>query len=577
MSVSAWTPVARRVDDAADAPPAQTLPPYVLAELVAVARELQAEEIDLDNLLALVAAKAAELVQTELAWIALFDGSTDGVHIRSTYGARDPEFSRMQVPLGLGLGGVALGEQTTLVIADYAAYAHDTPEFVRATMVREGVCSVICAPMLRGSTMVGALYVANRSPTRFGDEHASLVSTLAAQASVAIQNGSLYRTLLDKTALLEATFEMHRQLGEAAAADIGVDGVTRAIAELTGRELVLEQTIVEPFVRRAGRAEPPEAGTAEETTEVVPIVVGGDEVGRLSVCGAAVLTPLAENALTHGATVLALELMRHRAAHEVEWQLRDDLLQALLEPRGELSSSAALRARRFGVDLDEPHRLVVLEPLRVQDADALRERVRRVARGHTGIVTTRRGEQLIVLVGASAADTRSLLDEIAQVTACRAGVSAPHRTLPSALREASACLAFARVATDETSVVSFEQLGGLRFMLDVESPTHAAAVARETLGALAEHDVRKGGQLVETLRAYLELGGFHAAIAARCHIHPSTVKHRLGRIAQVLDVTLADSATRFDLMLAFRIVDLFASVGVDVMRDARPTADPAPA
>jgi GAF domain-containing protein len=48
--------------------------------------------------------------------------------------------------------------------------------------------SLICAPMLRDGRMIGALHVGNRHPTAFGETDAALLSALAAQASVAIDN-----------------------------------------------------------------------------------------------------------------------------------------------------------------------------------------------------------------------------------------------------------------------------------------------------------------------------------------------------------------------------------------------------
>ena len=44
------------------------------------------------------------------------------------------------------------------------------------------------------------------------------------------------------------------------------------------------------------------------------------------------LTPLQEKALEHGATVLALELVKERAQQQVEWQLQGDLLSNCSTP-----------------------------------------------------------------------------------------------------------------------------------------------------------------------------------------------------------------------------------------------------
>ncbi|HXK20894.1 MAG TPA: GAF domain-containing protein, partial [Polyangiaceae bacterium] len=341
---------------------APELPPYALEELLSVARDLQAEEIDLDHLLPTIALKARQLLRTDTSWIALYDEAHDSVRVATSCGTIDPDFDEMEVDIGSGMGGDALDRGCTLMVEDYRIYRHQTPDFVRDTLLREGIVSVICAPMMRGATMVGALYVGNRQPTRFGSRHGSFVATLAAQASVAIQNGRLYRRLVDKAQLLEATFEIHRQLGETAVAELGLQGVMRELARLTDRRLRLEQTNVSPFELEVDPNGSELGPTPDEPIAlIVPVVAHDAEAGTITVYGERSVSELESNALAHGATVLALELLKHEAALAVESRLRRELLEELLPANGEPSPTQLVRARRLGFDLEAPHRLIVAE------------------------------------------------------------------------------------------------------------------------------------------------------------------------------------------------------------------------
>jgi DNA-binding PucR family transcriptional regulator len=83
--------------------------------------------------------------------------------------------------------------------------------------------------------------------------------------------------------------------------------------------------------------------------------------------------------------------------------------------------------------------------------------------------------------------------------------------------------------------------------------------------SLVSHDLNRHAALTETLRAFLDLGGNHVAIAQRCHIHVSTVKYRINRIAEILGREPADPQVRFDLILAFKVAELFGTLGQDLL------------
>jgi DNA-binding PucR family transcriptional regulator len=72
------------------------------------------------------------------------------------------------------------------------------------------------------------------------------------------------------------------------------------------------------------------------------------------------------------------------------------------------------------------------------------------------------------------------------------------------------------------------------------------------LGDLLD-DQRFGGQLIETLYAYLQTSGSPRGAGALLHLHPSTVKYRIRVIRELLGPRLEDQSTRFDLELAVRL------------------------
>lgn len=550
-------------------PNSPSLPLDVLNALVDLGTELQAEEIDLPRVLQLATQNAARLLDTDVAWLSLYDPATGTMCVAVSHGATNPAFDAMTVAQGEGLGGVALKRGGPLIVTDYPAWAAPGP--VREVMLAEGVASVVCAPMLRGDNIVGVLYAANRSRTKFTPTDADIVTALAAQASVAIGNGQLYSSLLDKTRTLEATFEIHRALGEAAVSGIGVDRVVRELADLTGRRLLLEQRVVPPFETRGEPADGPvdDGPEAADVVAVVPVRRNDAELGRITVLGGGPLGELEENALSHGATVLALELMKHEAAQDVEWRLRGDLLEQLLEAEDDRVGELMSRAGRFGIDLDGPCALVVVEALGL-DPPALRALVQRVITlrdagvDRQAVLSGQRGDRCVVALIGDRHDIAHFTGALVRATTGEVvwiGTSTGRASIAASLREAAACSRLAKQAgRGRTRVIHGSDLGPLRFMLDIQDLTNARLYVEDVLGAVAAHEEAGGAQLLTTLRAFVEEDGHHQRIADRCHVHTSTVKYRLGRVAALLGRPLQLWETRFEVALAFRLADLLQSL-----------------
>ena len=119
------------------------------------------------------------------------------------------------------------------------------------------------------------------------------------------------------------------------------------------------------------------------------------------------------------------------------------------------------------------------------------------------------------------------------------------------------------------SIVSAGELGPYGLLLRASSRDDLEAFARGALAPLLEHDRAHGGELVATLRAYLDEDRVQRRVAARCFIHVNTVVYRVHRIEELLGVDLGDPRTVFDLTLALRILDLLADAPVSSPAVAR--------
>jgi len=534
--------------------------------LVEIGTQVQAEEVHADTVLQLIVDRARDLCATDVAWLSLVDESERLVHVVGASGSHTDGFLSMAVRFGTGIGGAAVARGCTILVRDRDLYDNDLPLSVRRALEDEGVVSVLCSPMVRAGRMVGALYLGSRSPTDFGRGPAALLPALATQAAIAVENGRLYQALEDRNATLERSAAIHRDLTDASLAGEGLDHILELLGTLVGAPVTLER---EP-AGAALSADPTEPERASEGDELRAAVMAGDTLlGTLAAEDGFGIGALGRQALEHGATVIALELVKERAALEVEWRLHGELLDELLQRGGEPDASLRIRAEHAGIDLDVPRRIAVVRSRGEAGHDYLLRLSHFPIGPGAAPLATRRGDRVVLAIaGADPEDARQVVSSL-QERARRAGVETRaglgdrRSDLSLSLREAEAALAFAEQSRDAAALVMCEQLGPMRFLLDCRNTAQMEAFVRDRLGPLAEYDrTHRRGALLETVAAFLQHDGSQASAAAACHIHISTLKYRIGRAAEVLGGSPHDPQTRYELRLAFSVLDVLRSLDV---------------
>jgi sugar diacid utilization regulator len=259
-------------------------------------------------------------------------------------------------------------------------------------------------------------------------------------------------------------------------------------------------------------------------------------------------------ALEHGATVLAMELVRLQRLAETELRVRRDLVEELLSGTDE--ESALARAQALGYDLERRHRVVVVEGGgRTQDEEAFLHAVRRSARVvNVGSLLVSRGGAVVVLSDAEPDWERfrsAVLTELGGGR-CRVGVDGWCERpggYPRSYREAQLALKMQGSVRAGDRATCYDDLGVYRILCEVQDPAAVERLVRQWLGSLLDYDARKHSELIVTLGCYLECGSYDGTAAA-LSVHRSTVKYRLQRIREISGHDLADPGTSFNLHLA---------------------------
>jgi len=126
-------------------------------------------------------------------------------------------------------------------------------------------------------------------------------------------------------------------------------------------------------------------------------------------------------------------------------------------------------------------------------------------------------------------------------------VAPPRASL--SLRRATAALRLAEARGTGGPAIAAEHRTELLLRAD---PALVAELADECLAPLADETAVSRERLRSTLLAWLRSEGSVTAAADELHVHPQTVRYRLGRLRALFGPALSDPDTRFALELALR-------------------------
>ncbi|GAA5127754.1 helix-turn-helix domain-containing protein [Haloechinothrix salitolerans] len=274
-------------------------------------------------------------------------------------------------------------------------------------------------------------------------------------------------------------------------------------------------------------------------------------------------------ALSAAASAGANWAARQRLASERDARDRSTLLSELIDTGGAIPRHLAERAVRAGWRLDGWHTGVHIRVLS-DPASIVRHtgRVRRALNdnGFAGPVVERTDgwscwatdnrEPRSASYRDTTAAIRKAIDDVAEADALDvvAGVGRPYagpRGISTTLREAREACLFADATSRNGRVEHVDELGVRRVLADWYHAEAFRSYARTLLAPLLDAGE---DQLVETLRTYLELESSTSSAAAALRVHRNTVMHRIGRIEQLLSMSLSRPDERLVLQLACRVL-----------------------
>ena len=224
-----------------------------LSILLKVGMRLAAER-NLDRLLRAIIDETTAVMEAERSSLFLIDEAKGEMWAKIAQGV---DVLEIRFPVGVGIAGV-VGKTGELVnIADAYQDKRFNPEFDKKTGFRTR--SILCAPLknIEGNT-IGAIQVLNKMNGNFEMDDEAILTALAAQAAIAVDNADLYRKLSDlnlslETKVRERTAELMRANERLSALNKELEeiSITDSLTQASNHQYFMDR--IKQEVKRANR------------------------------------------------------------------------------------------------------------------------------------------------------------------------------------------------------------------------------------------------------------------------------------------------------------------------------------
>jgi len=560
-----------------------------LTAVIETAQDLTAIH-DIDRVLQAIVHRARKLMSTDVGYLSIYDKDKRDFYVRATDGAFSEKFKQIRVGRDIGICGYVARNKSPYSSAEYdkdPRFAHTGP--IDTAVTEEGIRSILGVPLLSATEVIGVLFVGDRYVRSYGAWEMSMLSTLAAHASVAIESAGLFEQaqialkqaseanalLMKQTADTQSAADAHEQLTALVAKGGDLNDICKMVARmLAGHVMVIDEG-EQPICASAGgtfaaagggpaavgdgesfytRQDKMHAALVESRIigRSVTAFVSADEVCRVSavvgsrgLLGGLIIRTRTElnevevriferSSMVAGVVLLSQERNDYAAKQEIPGIFRG----LLHRPQHDLDRMSD-QARRHGLDLSQPLCLAVVQVADDKSGYMLKKMRSRFPLSGTLVDEV---DGALVLISGSVAqqalrdalqvffdgDARGLVTGI--VSKEEAAVSALPDTYQSLLR----CLATIATLGRHGAIFLEQELSLYAVLFEKRSPEDIDAFLSSVLGKLYQQGKQRKVELARTLLCYLDHGRNARITASEQRIHLNTLRQRLDSIDALL-------------------------------------------
>ncbi|MDD5045244.1 MAG: GAF and ANTAR domain-containing protein [Candidatus Omnitrophica bacterium] len=196
-----------------------------ISALTKISRAI-ASDLYLEDILRLIVTVTAEAMGSNICSIMLIDEKKNELVIRATQSISEEYNKKPPLKLGEGVAGLVAKENKPIAIKDVTKekeYKH------KDIAKREGLCSLLCVPLAVKGKVIGVINCYTSTPHEFSEIEINILTSIANQAAVAIENTEL----MVKSKVIQEELETRKRIERA-------KGILMSEEKLTEEEAYLK-------------------------------------------------------------------------------------------------------------------------------------------------------------------------------------------------------------------------------------------------------------------------------------------------------------------------------------------------
>ncbi len=175
-----------------------------LTLLTEISRELTSI-LNVDQLLKRIADLLTRIIDYQMFSILLLDASGNVLQHRFSLRFKENVQLKHEIPLGVGLVGYAAQHGEAVLVPDVSK----DPRYIPANPETR---SELCIPLIYKDKVIGVLDIEHTRRGYFNEDHVRIMTTMAAQVAIAIENATLYERIARQEKRLEQDLMLAREL-----------------------------------------------------------------------------------------------------------------------------------------------------------------------------------------------------------------------------------------------------------------------------------------------------------------------------------------------------------------------------
>jgi signal transduction protein with GAF and PtsI domain len=173
----------------------------------------------IEDILKLIVNVTAEVFKSKICSILLYDEKEKVLKIRATQAMSDEYLKKPALKPGEGIAGKVFESKKPFIVED----VREEKEYkYRDIAIKEGLVSLLSVPMIVRNKAIGVLNVYTTQPHKFTKKEIEIISSIANQAAIVIENTEL----MVKTKILEEELETRKKIERAKGILMKEEGIT---------------------------------------------------------------------------------------------------------------------------------------------------------------------------------------------------------------------------------------------------------------------------------------------------------------------------------------------------------------